>query len=171
MDNAEKIIEWAQAVQKNEIVHWDSLPDLDLYMDQVLTYMDRQLSLFQKDEENKLLTSNMINNYVKDGLIPRPENKKYSREHLALMLVVGMLKQVLSIQTITGLQDAEPDKMKLYEQFSVSQSRALHEVADRVIESDKSPESMRKLALELSVEANARRITAENILLMLREIQ
>ena len=167
MENIDRIVEWADAVQKNDIVHWDALPDLDLYMDQVLTYMDRQLSLFQKDEENKLLTSNMINNYVKDGLIPRPDKKKYSREHLALMIVVGMLKQVLTIQTITGLQDAEPDKMKLYEQFSVYQSRALHEVASRVLDSDKSPEAMRKLALELSVEANARRITAENILLML----
>ncbi|MFA7206355.1 MAG: DUF1836 domain-containing protein, partial [Saccharofermentanales bacterium] len=77
MENIDKIIEWAQSVKDTDIVNWEALPDLDLYMDQVLTYMDRQLSLFQKDEENKLLTSSMINNYVKDGLIPRPEKKKY----------------------------------------------------------------------------------------------
>ena len=169
MDNIDRIIEWAGAVQANEIVQWDDLPDLDLYMDQVLTYMDRQLMLFQKDEENKLLTSNMINNYVKDGLIPRPEKKKYSRDHLALMLMVGMLKQVLTIQNITGLQEIEPDKKRLYESFSEYQSMALREISQRVLSAEKSPEAMRKLVLELSVEANARRITAENILVMLKE--
>ncbi|MDD4328260.1 MAG: DUF1836 domain-containing protein [Eubacteriales bacterium] len=169
MENIDKIIEWAQSVKETDIVNWEALPDLDLYMDQVLTYMDRQLSLFQKDEENKLLTSSMINNYVKDGLIPRPEKKKYSREHLASMLVICMLKQVLTMQNITRLQESEQDKKVLYEQFSVSQSKALHDVAERVLHTDRTPEEMHRLTIELSIEANARRITAENILAMMKE--
>lgn len=169
MDSIKNILEWAKAVENTKIVSWEELPDIDLYMDQVITYMDRQLALFQRDEDNKLLTSNMINNYVKDGLMPRPNQKKYSREHLALMLVICMLKQVLSIQNIAELQEASLDKEKLFNQYTKSQTKALKEVCERVLQSEQTPEAMRQLTLELSIEANARRIASENILTMLKE--
>jgi len=169
MDSMVKINEWALTVQQMETVQWDKLPDIDLYMDQVLTYMDRQLALFQRNEESKLLTSSMINNYVKDGIIPRPEKKKYSKEHLALMMVVCMLKQVLPIQNIAGLFEGMPHTQQLFDQYTQSQDRALKEVCDRVLHAEKTPEAMRQLTLELAVEANARRIAAESILALLAE--
>ena len=61
-------------------VPWDQLPDFALYMDQVLSYMDRQVIRF---DEGDTLTAAMINNYTKSGLVPRAEGKKYNREHLA----------------------------------------------------------------------------------------
>ena len=66
-----------------EPVKWEGLPDIDLYMDQVVTYLRRQLALFQDDSEASLVTRSIINNYVKDGIVPRPVNKRYAREQLS----------------------------------------------------------------------------------------
>ncbi|MEI3348033.1 MAG: DUF1836 domain-containing protein [Dysosmobacter sp.] len=74
-------------------VAWDQLPDFALYMDQVLSYMDRQVLRF--DEEDAL-TASMVNNYTKSGLVPRAEGKKYNREHLAYLTAICVLKRVMS---------------------------------------------------------------------------
>ena len=63
-------------------VPWDQLPDFSLYMDQVLSYMDRQVIRFDEDDG---LTAAMVNNYTKSGLVPRAEGKKYNRDHLAYL--------------------------------------------------------------------------------------
>ena len=74
-------------------VEWDQLPDFSLYMDQVLSYMDRQVIRFDGDDG---LTAAMVNNYTKSGLAPRAEGKKYGREHLAYFTVICILKRVMS---------------------------------------------------------------------------
>lgn len=74
-------------------VEWDQLPDFSLYMDQVLSYMDRQVIRFDGDDG---LTAAMVNNYTKSGLAPRAEGKKYSREHLAYFTAICVLKRVMS---------------------------------------------------------------------------
>lgn len=74
-------------------VEWDQLPDFSLYMDQVLSYMDRQIIRFDGDDS---LTAAMVNNYTKSGLAPRAEGKKYSREHLAYFTAICVLKRVMS---------------------------------------------------------------------------
>ena len=78
-------------------VAWDQLPDFALYMDQVLSYMDRQMIRF---DENDSLTAAMVNNYTKSGLVPRAEGKKYNRDHLAYLTAICVLKQVLSAKDI-----------------------------------------------------------------------
>lgn len=84
-------------------VSWESLPDLGLYMDQVITYIERQLDGFRGEYGEKALTPAMVNNYVKAGLIPRPVGKKYSREHLAMLLMVVQLKRACPIEQIARL--------------------------------------------------------------------
>ena len=74
-------------------VDWDQLPDFSLYMDQVLSYMDRQVIRFDEDDG---LTAAMVNNYTKSGLAPRAEGKKYGREHLAYFTAICVLKRVMS---------------------------------------------------------------------------
>ena len=74
-------------------VEWDQLPDFALYMDQVLSYMDRQVLRFDGDDG---LTAAMVNNYTKSGLAPRAEGKKYNREHLAYFTAICILKRVMS---------------------------------------------------------------------------
>ncbi len=74
-------------------VDWDQLPDFPLYMDQLLSYMDRQFLRFDGDDG---LTAAMVNNYTKSGLAPRAAGKKYNREHLAYFTVICVLKHVMS---------------------------------------------------------------------------
>jgi len=171
----DKIIEWAKAIQGYNAVEWDRLPEIYLYMDQVLTYMDKQLCLFERNENTSLLTSSMINNYVKDGVLPRPEQKKYAREHLALLTVICMLKQVLSIQDVSSLiktllEDAS--QSEVYDRFCSAQSAALKEVCERVETTAPQGEAeLTRLAIELSIEANARRTASERILSELAKMQ
>ncbi|MGM9942116.1 MAG: DUF1836 domain-containing protein [Bulleidia sp.] len=78
---------------------WEELPDIDLYMDQLLTYLTERLScLYFADE--KFVTNSMINNYVKAGLVHRPIRKHYTRKHIAYFLVVTILKRCYSMSQI-----------------------------------------------------------------------
>ena len=148
-------------------VPWDMLPQIYLYMDQVITYMEGHLKPFEAEDGTKLLTSSMINNYVKDNVLPRPEQKKYSPEHLAILTVICMLKPVLSLPNISYLVNQQMhrfNKGRLYNMFCKTQASALKEVVERVEQmSERSENEMIRLAVELSMEANARRIAAEKI--------
>lgn len=165
---ADRILEWSKEMRESSCIPWSRFPEIYLYMDQVLTYMDKQLHLYERDENACLLTSSMINNYVKDGVLPRPEQKKYSREHLAVLTVICMLKQVLSIPDISAListllQNASSSEM--YERFRGAQAAALQEICDRVEKAAPNGEDeLTRLVIELSVEANARRTASERIL-------
>lgn len=169
MDNAaDRIEQWAKQVQEHQTVPWDALPEIYLYMDQVITYMEKQLHLFGREENSVLLTSSMINNYVKDGVLPRPDKKKYSREHLAMLTVICLLKQVLSIPDISSVLNVSKDaeyQRDIYESFRDAQASELAQVCARVSESAQQGEDeLRLLASALSVEASARRIASERIL-------
>ena len=72
------LTELRERLRSQRPVPWDQLPDFSLYMDQVLSYMDRQVIRFDEDDG---LTAAMVNNYTKSGLVPRAEGKKYSRDH------------------------------------------------------------------------------------------
>lgn len=79
---------------------WDSLPDIDLYMDQVLVVLDKQLSIFKRDADEKIITAAMINNYVKQKITLPPVNKKYTRYHLAYLYTVCVLKNIMGLGDI-----------------------------------------------------------------------
>lgn len=85
---------------QNKLPKWEELPDIGLYMDQLVKLLDKYLSIYNEDNEDKLITRAMINNYVKNGLIPKPEKKLYGRDHIAYLLVIGLLKPILSISNI-----------------------------------------------------------------------
>jgi hypothetical protein len=167
-DTIADILAWSKEIRTSDAVEWNRLPEIYLYMDQVLTFMNKKLRLYAREDDEAVLTSSMINNYVKVGVLPRPEQKKYSRDHLAVLLVICMLKQVLSIQDIdalirTLLRDASRSEM--YNRFCEVQAAAMQEVCDRVEKSAPQGEAeLTRLAIELSVEANARRTASERIL-------
>ena len=96
--------ELRERLRSQRPVDWDQLPDFSLYMDQVLSYMDRQVLRFDGDDG---LTAAMVNNYTKGGLLPRADGKKYSREHLAYLTVICVLKQVLSTKDMGLLLNQE----------------------------------------------------------------
>jgi len=78
----------------------DSIPNIDLYMDQVTTFMEEHLSVTKRFDDDKILTKTMINNYAKNDLIPPPIKKKYSKEHILILLMIYYYKSVLSINDI-----------------------------------------------------------------------
>ena len=74
--------------KKTSVVDENEIPNIALYMDQVTTFIDDNLSSTKRYEDDKLLTKTMINNYTKAGLLPPPEKKKYSQDHILMLVVI-----------------------------------------------------------------------------------
>ncbi len=106
MNSIKKALEnWLNELNNFSFKNYEELPDIDLYMDQVVTFLDKQLYIFQNNTLDKQITSSMINNYVKGEVLPSPIAKKYNREHLALIEEICTLKQVLSIADVKQIED------------------------------------------------------------------
>jgi hypothetical protein len=84
-------------------IELSEIPDIDLYMDQVTTFMENKLQEFKRTDEDKILTKTMINNYTKNQILPAPTKKKYSNKHIMLLILTYHLKQILSISDIHSL--------------------------------------------------------------------
>ena len=85
----EEIRELKERLERERPVEWEAFPDIGLYMDQLISYMPRQLIHYGEGES---LTSAMVNNYIKDGAMPRAEGKRYSRTHLAYLTALCALR-------------------------------------------------------------------------------
>ena len=92
-----------EMIMKIHIPRWNELPEIDLYLDQVVNYIEKYLGQYTVNKEDKIITKTMINNYVKLGIMPAPTKKKYSRSHMAYLIVICVLKQVYSISDIGKL--------------------------------------------------------------------
>mgnify|MGYP001051398545 CR=1 FL=1 len=113
---------------KHKIPYWEELPEIDLYMDQVIVLMDKYLSFHKTDENSIIITHSMINNYVKQKVIHAPIKKKYRKDHIALLFVICTLKQVYSISDISGLISFAGNTTKLisaYDQFACELENAV----------------------------------------------
>ena len=110
------------------------IPNIDLYMDQVTTFMEDNLASTKRHDDDKILTKTMINNYAKNKLLPPPEKKRYSREHLLMLIFIYYFKNILSISDIQTLLGpitekyfksvTEKDMTYIYrEVFSMEQSQ------------------------------------------------
>ncbi len=181
-----EVIEWNRYFAGCSAVNWKRLPEIELYMDQVVTFLDRQMTMYRRNEDEKVVTRSMINNYTKDRVIPRAEAKKYSKEHIALITVVCSLKKVLSIPDLSNLlkdfnvnQGNEVEKY--YELFCDYQKQSIERTSRIISESLKEQESrkssdgqeekkiLKNLALKLAVEAQTQSAAAEQILSILEQ--
>ena len=97
MQNNEERIE---KIIKHHLPRWNELPEIDLYLDQVVNYLEKYLGILSSNDDDKIITKTMINNYVKQGIMPAPEKKKYGKTHIAYLMVICILKQVYSIGEI-----------------------------------------------------------------------
>ena len=82
------------------IIEPSDIPNIDLYMDQVTTFMETKLSGYKRNDQDKILTKTMINNYAKAKLFPSPIKKKYTKNHVMLLIIIYHLKNMLSINDI-----------------------------------------------------------------------
>ncbi len=102
-EDSEGLRELLDRLKEISYVQPDELPNIDLYMDQVTTFMDHHLASSKRYDEDKLLTKTMINNYTKNELLPSPNKKKYSKDHMYLLILIYYLKSVLSITDIQSI--------------------------------------------------------------------
>ncbi|HWQ78548.1 MAG TPA: DUF1836 domain-containing protein [Anaerovoracaceae bacterium] len=147
---------------------WENLPDIELYRDQVLSYMKRQHSM---QPDGAQLTGAMINNYIKSGLLPRTNGKKYTRDHLVYLTAICSLKQVLSVgetDELLKLQPSIADAKDFYEQYLEKMEKAFRETAERLDEND-TKEQLAAAALELAISSYAQKLACEKILDLLKE--
>lgn len=91
------------SLSRIDYIHSKDIPNIELYMDQVTTFMDAHLSSTKRYEDDKILTKTMINNYAKNNLLPPPVKKKYSREHLLILTFIYYFKNILAIKDIETL--------------------------------------------------------------------
>ena len=98
---AGKLRRWSHYLQGYRLPTWEQIPTLGLYMDQVLTLLSRYLPFLpKKEKEEQIITTSAINNYVRMKLMPAPEKKKYSRVHIAYLIMICALKQSLTMSEI-----------------------------------------------------------------------
>ncbi len=92
-----------ESLSKMEYIKSSEIPNIDLYMDQVLTFMNGHLENVKRYEDDKIMTKTMINNYAKNHLLPAPDKKKYSKEHIMVLMFIYYFKSILSIGDIQSI--------------------------------------------------------------------
>lgn len=164
----EKIRELKDRLNHDRPALWEDFPDIALYMDQIVSYMPRQLIHY---EESDQLTSAMVNNYIKDGLLPRAEGKKYGQTHLAYLTAICALKQVLSVKEMkaliqNGAEGKQPQMM--YTFFCEALDQAMNETAELLDEETKK-EDLARLAFGLALRSYTDKLACQRILTLLQE--
>ncbi len=93
-----------------DYVHPEDIPNIELYVDQVTTFIESQLASVKRNEDEKILTKTMINNYTKNHVLPSPDKKKYSKDHVLTLILIYYLKSFLSIKDIQSLLEPVTEK-------------------------------------------------------------
>jgi len=162
----EDIIRIKEMLEQDRPETWDTLPDIELYMDQVVSYLPRQ-SVGGKIPS---MTSAMINNYVKDGLLPRACGKRYHKEHLIYLTAIGLLKNVLTVKDMKLLLDNEIHEGKereFYEKFLLGIDEAFAPVEDR-LPAELPEDELAEMAMRLALTSCAAKTACEHLLAVIR---
>ena len=117
--NKEEILKFIDELEIDNKIQLKDIPDLDLYMDQVIQLFEGKLSTLKRDADDKVLTKTMINNYAKAKLLMSVKNKKYSKEHLILMSLIYDFKGILSINDIKTILDPIVKKYEGGEEYDL----------------------------------------------------
>ncbi len=105
-----EILDLIRSMQNIDYINPEDIPDIDLYMDQVTTFMDEHLKSSKRFDDDKILTKTMINNYTKNNLLPPPDKKKYTKEHMLLLIFIYYFKNFLAINDIKSVLEPISDK-------------------------------------------------------------
>ena len=164
----EELEELKSRLEKQRPDTWEELPDIPLYMDQVVSYLSRQLISF---EEGDGLSPAMINNYIKDGLLSRANGKKYGQEHLAYLTAISVLKQVLSVRemrALTAIGRERGDSRRQYEYFWKYLDEALSATARRLDENT-GDHDLPKVVLDLALRSYADGLACRRVLAIMAQ--
>ena len=139
-----EILNLLRSIQNIDYITPDEIPQIDLYMDQVTTFMDEHLRSSKRFEEDKILTKTMINNYTKNNLLPPPVKKKYSSEHMLLLIYIYYLKNFLSINDIQSILNPLTEKF-----FGSEDGLSLSDIYRQIVELEQ--ENINSQARDLSL--------------------
>lgn len=103
LEHSEFLADMLHKLAKLDYIRPGEIPNIDLYMDQVTTFMDTHLEATKRNEEDKILTKTMINNYAKNNLLPPPVKKKYSHDHMITLMFIYYFKTLMSISDIQSI--------------------------------------------------------------------
>ena len=120
-------------VENFYIPRWEELPSIDLYLDQIVTVLEKYLQNHIGKKEDKIITKTMINNYVKYGILKPPVKKKYNKEHIARLFVICILKQIYSISDIDELIKlaiSRAEAKKAYNKFCICLEKSISYIFD-----------------------------------------
>ena len=124
-----------EGISNMDYVRSEDIPNIELYMDQVTSFMDEQLSSSKRYDDDKILTKTMINNYAKNNLLPPPVKKKYSKEHVVVMIFIYYFKTILSIKDIeTILTPITVDVASIYEEVCDTAKSQIQNLKDEIRE-------------------------------------
>ena len=161
------IIEKREKIRNTHIQTWDDFPTLNLYMDQLIFILSEIFSPYT-DDVPKLINKAIINNYVKLGYIPAPIKKKYSKEHIAYLVFVCSLKQVMPIGAISALVKSLTEEVPLsefYDSFCKAREKALIAALNEAETDIGDPEYPKtaQTALSLAISAQAYSIVSASV--------
>lgn len=115
------IFEQAEKIAASPLLHYERLPDIDLYVEQMTSYLEERMGDSLRVNDEKIITKPMVNNYTKAGLLPRPNQKRYNRDHLISLAYICLLKQSLTFNDIKAAFDVagSTEQLKfIYEEFA-----------------------------------------------------
>lgn len=142
IDTTDMLNSILKSISRIDYIHPEDIPNIDLYMDQVTTFMDAQLSSTKRYDEDKILTKTMINNYAKNNLLPPPVKKKYTKEHVLVLIFIYYFKNILSIKDIEALlrpitdnafsADGDLDMTALYEEICAMEKAQIEPLQEEI---------------------------------------
>lgn len=144
--NLEELIE--DVLNDVDSFNLNDIPNIDLYMDQVTTYLNRKFDSVKRHEDDKLLTKTMINNYAKSRLLPPPEKKKYSKDHIIALAMIFFLKNVISINDVTTI--LKP----LFDKYFHNPEMPLEEIVNNFLEKAKTRDLSQPIIKEMDDSIN-----------------
>lgn len=178
---AQKLLYWKDFMERFHLPTWQELPDLDLYMDQVVALLCRYVNLRPHEPEREpILTPGAVNNYVRLKLIPPPVKKKYSRIHMAHLVVICCLKPSMSLASIQQMfpvtmneeetREAYEDFLRQYRSAYLHCVDQLTDLAENVLDEENQEEKqVESLVLSTAVAGTMYMMVTEKLLKLNQE--
>ncbi len=165
---------WLKELEENQLPSYEKLPDFDLYMEQMINYLERQAHILEKNSVDTQITSSMINNYVKAHIIKAPRSKKYTKEQISALIEIIYLKQVMSLPEIKQIlnieyeNSAEEAYTKYLDLKKEANKKALADTRNKLSQCEiNSEKDLTSLALDLATKANAYATISKRIIYLL----
>lgn len=171
-----KLLRWEAHLTAYQLPAWESIPDIGLYMDQIILFLKKELGfvLTPLDLKEKPLTASTINNYVRLRVMPAPIKKKYYRRHIAYLIMILTMKQGISIQSIQQIlpidlsereiQAVYLEYMSTFHQVSLSFVDQIRNSAQNILNGGADDNAVKSLVMKVALSTGFSKIMTEKII-------